>query len=52
MNADAPGINDKREKSMNAEQQRLKANAAKKIPLEQWGPYVSERQWGYGAGRL
>ena len=31
---------------MNAEQQRLKTNAAKKIPLEQWGPYVSERQWG------
>ncbi len=46
MNAYAPGITDKREKSMNAEQQRLKANAAKKIPLEQWGPYVSERQWG------
>ncbi len=31
---------------MTAEQQRLKANASKKIPLEQWGPYVSERQWG------
>ncbi len=28
------------------EQQRLILNAAKKIPLEQWGPYVSERQWG------
>ncbi len=31
---------------MTAEEQRLKANAQKKIPLEQWGPYLSERQWG------
>ncbi len=31
---------------MTAEQQRLKVNAGRKIPLEQWGPYVSERQWG------
>jgi hypothetical protein len=31
---------------MSAELQRLKANATKKIPLEQWGPYLSERQWG------
>ncbi len=31
---------------MTAEEQRLKANAQKKIPLEQWGPYISERQWG------
>jgi hypothetical protein len=31
---------------MTAEQQRLKVNATKKVPLEQWGPYVSERQWG------
>src|SRR3569833_97587 len=31
---------------MTAEQQRLKVNASKKIPLEQWGPYLSERQWG------
>ena len=31
---------------MTAEQQRLKVNAGKKVPLEQWGPYVSERQWG------
>ncbi len=31
---------------MNAEQQRLKLNASRKIPLEQWGPYLSERQWG------
>ena len=29
-----------------AEQQRLKVNAGKKIPLEQWGPYLSDRQWG------
>ena len=31
---------------MNAEQRRLAENARKHIPLEQWGPYVSERQWG------
>lgn len=24
----------------------MAVNAAKKIPLEQWGPYLSERQWG------
>ena len=31
---------------MTAEHQRLSVNAAKKVPLEQWGPYLSERQWG------
>lgn len=31
---------------MTAEHQRLKVNASKRIPLEQWGPYLSERQWG------
>ncbi len=31
---------------MTAEQQRLSVNNARKIPLEQWGPYLSERQWG------
>lgn len=31
---------------MNAENQRLDVNATKPIPLEQWGPYLSERQWG------
>ncbi len=31
---------------MTAEEQRLKSNSSKKIPLEQWGPYLSERQWG------
>ncbi len=31
---------------MTAEHQRLAVNSAKKIPLEQWGPYLSERQWG------
>jgi hypothetical protein len=31
---------------MTSEQQRLHENLHKKIPLEQWGPYVSERQWG------
>ena len=39
---------------MTAEHQRLKVNNAKPVPLEQWGPYLSERQWGtvredYGA---
>ncbi|RTL57297.1 MAG: glucosidase [Sphingobacteriales bacterium] len=31
---------------MTAEHQRLAVNAGKEIPLAQWGPYVSERQWG------
>ena len=31
---------------MTAEHQRLANNAAKRNPLEQWGPYLSERQWG------
>ncbi len=31
---------------MTAEQQRLTDNLQKKIPMEQWGPYLSERQWG------
>jgi hypothetical protein len=31
---------------MTAEHQRLAENAKKPIPLEQWGPYLSERQWG------
>jgi len=31
---------------MTAEHQRLADNAAKAIPLVQWGPYLSERQWG------
>ena len=31
---------------MSAEHQRLAVNATRKIPLEQWGPYLSERQWG------
>lgn len=31
---------------MTAEHQRLAVNASRKIPLEQWGPYLSERQWG------
>ena len=29
-----------------AEHQRLKENETKEVPLEKWGPYVSERQWG------
>jgi len=31
---------------MTAEHQRLSVNNKKPIPLEQWGPYLSERQWG------
>jgi hypothetical protein len=31
---------------MSAEQARLEHNSKQPIPLEQWGPYVSERQWG------
>jgi len=31
---------------MNAEEQRLLSNAGKIVPLEKWGPYLSERQWG------
>ena len=31
---------------MTAEHQRLAVNAGKPIPLAQWGPYLSERQWG------
>ncbi|MCF3110151.1 glucosidase [Niabella sp. CC-SYL272] len=31
---------------MTKEHKRLAENAKKAIPLEQWGPYVSERQWG------
>ncbi|HUQ96692.1 MAG TPA: hypothetical protein VM010_03435 [Chitinophagaceae bacterium] len=29
-----------------AEQARLDENAMKAVPLEMWGPYLSERQWG------
>lgn len=31
---------------MTAEHQRLATNATKEVPLEKWGPYLSERQWG------
>ena len=31
---------------LTAEHQRLEVNAGKEIPLVQWGPYLSERQWG------
>jgi hypothetical protein len=31
---------------MTAEHQRLAVNADNAIPLAQWGPYLSERQWG------
>jgi len=29
-----------------AEHIRLKENGVKQVPLEKWGPYLSERQWG------
>ncbi len=29
-----------------AEQKRLDSNAKKDVPIEMWGPYLSERQWG------
>ncbi len=32
-------------KNKSAEQQRLDINAAKDVPLEKWGPYLSEREW-------
>lgn len=31
---------------MTAEQQRLAVNKGKAVPIVEWGPYVSERQWG------
>lgn len=31
---------------MTAEHQRLEVNSVKSVPLVQWGPYLSERQWG------
>src|SRR3954453_11159247 len=30
----------------NAELERLRINASRAVPLERWGPYLSERQWG------
>src|SRR3569623_710805 len=32
--------------SENAELERLEENARKLVPLEKWGPYLSQRQWG------
>ncbi len=34
------------QQNISAEQQRLNINAQKEVPLEKWGPYLSERQWG------
>ncbi len=31
---------------MTEEHQRLAVNANKPVPLVEWGPYISERQWG------
>ncbi len=31
---------------MTSEHKRLEENVKKENPLEQWGPYLSERQWG------
>lgn len=33
-------------KHSNAERQRVLKNEKNEIPLEKWGPYLSERQWG------
>ena len=33
-------------KKITAEQIRLDENAQKAVPIELWGPYLSERQWG------
>lgn len=41
-----PQLIRKRIQNMTAEHQRLLANAKTEIPLEKWGPYLSERQWG------
>ena len=30
----------------NAERLRINANSEREVPLEKWGPYLSERQWG------
>ncbi len=30
----------------NKELKRLQLNATKEVPIEKWGPYLSERQWG------
>ncbi len=30
----------------NNELKRLQANATKEVPIEKWGPYLTERQWG------
>ncbi len=33
-------------KTTTEEKQRLDENEGKEVPLEKWGPYLSERQWG------
>ena len=30
----------------NEELKRLEVNATKEVPIEKWGPYLTERQWG------
>jgi hypothetical protein len=30
----------------NPELDRLRENATKSVPLEKWGPYLADRQWG------
>jgi hypothetical protein len=30
----------------NQELKRLQVNATKEVPIEKWGPYLTERQWG------
>ncbi|MDA3615418.1 MGH1-like glycoside hydrolase domain-containing protein [Polluticaenibacter yanchengensis] len=31
---------------MTEEHKRLEINSSSRVPLEQWGPYLSDRQWG------
>lgn len=35
-----------KDQSISREQERLNINAKKAVPLENWGSYLSERQWG------
>ena len=42
----APKIQIRKYITMTAEQQRLLSNAKTEVPLEKWGPYLAERQWG------
>jgi hypothetical protein len=32
---------------MNAEEKRLQESSERKVHWKRWGPYLSERQWGF-----